>query len=71
VITDTIKRNTESLLEASREVHLEVNMGKLYSCLHQNAGKNHNLMTANKFFGDAEFKYLGRTVTKIIFMKKL
>jgi hypothetical protein len=50
VITDTIKRNTESLLEASREVHLEVNMGKLYSCLHQNAGKNHNLMTANKFF---------------------
>jgi len=43
--------NTETLLEASTEVNLEVNNKKIkymvVSC-HQNAGQNNNLLIANK-----------------------
>jgi hypothetical protein len=48
-----IKKNTEALLEASREDVLEVNTEKtkymVMSC-HQNAGQNHNLLIVNKSF---------------------
>jgi len=57
----------EALLEVSREVGLEVNAEKskykVMSC-HQNAGKNHNLLIANKSFENlARFQYFGMTVT--------
>jgi hypothetical protein len=48
---NTIKRNTEALLEASREVGLEVNTEKTkYMAVsrQQNAGQNHNSLTGNK-----------------------
>jgi hypothetical protein len=55
-------KNTEALLEANREVGLEVNKGKIkhmISSHHQSAGQNHNLLTANKFFENlAHFKNL-------------
>jgi len=55
------------LLEASREVGLEVNTQKTkYTVMahHQNAGQNHNLLVANKSFGNvARFWYLRTTVT--------
>jgi hypothetical protein len=55
------------LLQPSKEVGLEVNAEKtksIFTSYHQNAGKNHNLMIANKFFENvSEFKYLGMTVT--------
>jgi hypothetical protein len=58
---DTIKKNTETLIDASKEVGLEVNAEKtkymLLSC-HQNAGQNHNIKIGNR-----QFKYLGMTVT--------
>jgi hypothetical protein len=47
------KKNTKAVLEANREVGLEVNTEKtkykVVSC-HQNVGQNHNLLTANKSF---------------------
>jgi hypothetical protein len=52
---NTIRENTEALLEASREVGLEVNAEKTkYMGIprHENVGKNHNLLTANKYFED-------------------
>jgi hypothetical protein len=48
---NTIKKNTEVLLESSKEAGLEVNAKETkYVCLssHQNAGQSHNLMVANK-----------------------
>jgi TRAP-type uncharacterized transport system substrate-binding protein len=64
---DTIKKNTETLIDASKEVGLEINIEKtkfmLLSC-HQNADKNHVLKMANCLFENvAQFKYLGTTVT--------
>jgi hypothetical protein len=50
---NTIRKNTEAVLRASREVGLEVNTGKA-KCIveprHQNAGQNQSTLTANKFF---------------------
>jgi hypothetical protein len=48
-----IKRNYESLLEASKEVDLEVNAEQtifMFIFHHQNAGQSHNLIVAKKSF---------------------
>jgi hypothetical protein len=64
---DTIKKNTETLIVASKEVRLEVNTEKTKHMLlsrHQNAGRNHNIKIANRCFENvAQFRYLGTTVT--------
>jgi hypothetical protein len=44
--TDTIKRNTQTLTDASKEVGLEVNTEKIKYMLlsrHQNAGQNQDI----------------------------
>jgi hypothetical protein len=50
---NTIKENTETLLEAIKDIGLEINAKKtkymIMSC-HQNSGKNHNIRTANEVF---------------------
>jgi hypothetical protein len=64
---DTIKKNTEALLDASKEVGLQVNPEKtkcvLMSC-NQKIGQKHSIKIANRSFEDvAEFRYLGTTLT--------
>jgi hypothetical protein len=50
---DTIKQNTETLIDASKKVGLEVNTEKTKYMLlsrHQNAGQNHDIKTASTSF---------------------
>jgi hypothetical protein len=64
---NTIKEHTETLLEVSRSVRLEINAEKtkymIMSC-HLNSGQNQNVRTANELFDNVTiFKYLGTTLT--------
>jgi hypothetical protein len=64
---DTIKKNTESLIDASKKVCLEINIeetkyGSLYR--HQNVGENWDIKMASRLFENvSQFRYLGTTVT--------
>jgi hypothetical protein len=64
---DTIKRNTQTLIDANKEVGTKVNTEKTKYMLlsrHQNAGQNHNIKIANRYFENVEqFRYLGTTIT--------
>jgi hypothetical protein len=64
---NTIKENLVTLLEASRDVGLEINAEKtkyMIMSRHQNSGQNQNIRTANESFENvATFKYLGKTLT--------
>jgi hypothetical protein len=64
---DTINKNTETLIDASKEVGLEENKEKtkymMMSC-HQNAGQNHDINIADRRFENvAHFRYLRTTIT--------
>jgi hypothetical protein len=63
---DTIKKNTEILIDASKEVGLELNVDETKYMLlsrHQNVGQNRDIKVANRTFENvAQFKYLGTTV---------
>jgi hypothetical protein len=65
--TNTIKEKTKALLEASRDIGLEINAEKtkymVMSC-HPDLGQNHNISIDNKLFENvARFKYLGIMLT--------
>jgi hypothetical protein len=64
---DTIKENTETLMYASKEVRLEINVEKTKYMLvshHQNVGQNRDIRIENSTFENvSQFKYLGMTVT--------
>jgi hypothetical protein len=64
---DTIKKNTETLIDASKEVGLEISIEKTKYMLlsrHQNVGQNRDMKIANRSFENmSKFKYLGTTVT--------
>jgi hypothetical protein len=63
---NTIKKNKESLIDASKEVGLVLNAEKIKYMLlsrHHNAGRNRNRKICNRLFENvAEFKYLGITI---------
>jgi hypothetical protein len=65
--TDIIKENTETQIDASKEVGLEVNAEETKYMLlshHQSAKQNHNRKTGDRAFENvAQFKYLGIIVT--------
>jgi hypothetical protein len=64
---DTINKNTQTLIDASKEVGLEVNVEKTKYMLvsrDQNAGQNREIKIGNRPFENvSQFKYLGTTVT--------
>jgi ribosomal protein S2 len=64
---DPIKRNTQTLIDASKEVDLEVNADKIKYMLlshHQNIGQNHDIKIGNRCSEYvAQFRYLGMTIT--------
>jgi hypothetical protein len=67
---DTIKKNTETLIDASKEVGVEVNAEKtkyeyIVMSRHQNAGKTHNIKVGDRSFekvAQLKYAYLGMTV---------
>jgi hypothetical protein len=64
---DTIKKNTETLTDASKETGLEANAEETKHMLlsrHQNAEQNHDMKIAIRSFENVtQFSYLGTTVT--------
>jgi hypothetical protein len=65
---DTRKKNTVTLIDASKEVGIQMNIEKTKYMLlsyHQNAGQIRNIKIANRSFENvSQIKYLGTTVTK-------
>jgi hypothetical protein len=64
---NTIKDNLGRLLEASRDIGLEINAKKTKHMImshHLNSGENQNIRIANELFEKvARFKYLETTLT--------
>jgi hypothetical protein len=64
---DSIKRSTETLIDGSKEVGLEVSTLKTKYMLlsrHQNIGQNRNIKIGDRSFENvAQFKYLRTTMT--------
>jgi hypothetical protein len=71
---NTIEENTETFLEASRDIGLEINAEKTKYTItsrHLNSGQNQNIRIVNESFKNvATFKYLGLTQIRMTFMMK-
>jgi hypothetical protein len=64
---DTIKRNTETLIDASKEVGLEINVEKTKYMLlsyHQNVCQNWVIKIANRLFGNVTVQIFGDNSSK-------
>jgi hypothetical protein len=69
-----IKKNTEALIDASKEVGLEINAEKTKYMLlsrHQNAGQNRDIKLASRSLEDvSQLKYFGKTGTNQNFIQE-
>jgi hypothetical protein len=69
---DTIRKNTETLIDTGKEAGLELNTEKTKYMLlprHQNLGQNRDIKRANRFFeNEAQFNYFGTTITNQSFI---
>jgi hypothetical protein len=69
-----LNKNTQTLIDASKEVRLEVNVWKtkyMFVSHYQNADQNWDINIANSIESVSQFKYLGMTVTnQNCFMRK-
>jgi hypothetical protein len=65
--TYTTKKNTKTLIDASKGVGMEVNADKTKYMLlsrQRNAEQNYDITTANRYFENvAQFRYFGTTIT--------
>jgi hypothetical protein len=65
---NTIKENSETFLEDSRDIDLEINAEKtkyMIMSRHPNSGQNQNIRIANELFENvAKFKYFGNDSNK-------
>jgi hypothetical protein len=65
---NNIKKNTENITAASKEISLEVNTEKskyMWTSQRSNAGQNHKIKVANRSIETVtKSKYLGTTVKK-------
>jgi hypothetical protein len=65
--TTSIMTNTETLIDGSKEIGLEIIVEKTKYMLlsrHQSVGPNRDVKIAHRLFGNVSlFKYLGTTVT--------
>jgi hypothetical protein len=70
---DTIQKITETLIDASKEVGLEIDVEKTKYMLlsrHQNAGQNRYIKIGDRSFENvSQFKYLGTKVTNQNFIQ--
>jgi sorting nexin-29 len=64
---NTVKEDTETLLEVSRDIGLEINAEEtkyMIMSRHPNSGQNQSIRIANESFENVtKFKYLGTTLT--------
>jgi MarR-like DNA-binding transcriptional regulator SgrR of sgrS sRNA len=61
--TTRIKKNRETLIDASKQVGLEINVYRLLT-RHQNIGQNRDIKIASRSFENlSHFKYFGMTVS--------
>jgi hypothetical protein len=71
---DTMKEKTETLIDSSKEVGLEINIAKTKYMLlsrNQNAGRNRDVTITNRSFENvSQFKYLWTTVTNHILIQE-
>jgi len=70
----SIKKNTEALVVASKEIDLEVNAEKvkcIFMCRDQHARQNHKIQTGNTFVESLEQFRLENPNKNIPLMKKL
>jgi hypothetical protein len=70
---NTVKKNTKTVIDASKEVVLKVNAEKTKYMLlshHQYAGQNHSIKAGGSFENMAQFKYFGTTVTNQNFIQE-
>jgi hypothetical protein len=72
--TETINKNTETLIDASKEVRLEVNVERTKYVLvsrDQNADQNRNIkITSRSLENMSQFKYLGTSVINQHFIQE-